>query len=136
MISKIKQAIIDKLAELYPSGYLFHEDKVPQKFKSPAFIVLVVDHEYGKRMNTKYKGVISFDVAYFSDKNQADVISDCLLKQEALLRGFDRIGTYRAVDVTSRITDNVLHVFFNINYSEMKTDILIPMQTETVNTNL
>ena len=136
MISEIRQAFINKLVEFYPSGYVFYEDKVHQNFKTPSFLVSVYDHEYDKRLNTKYKSVISFDIAYFSDQNQADIISDCLVKEEVLLRGFDLFGTFRAINKKARTTDGVLHILFDVNYSEMKSETSIPMQAQTTNTKI
>jgi hypothetical protein len=135
MINEIRQAIIDKLAEIYPTVTRRYLDNVPQNFKSPCFMLSVFDQEYAKRLNTKYKSVISFDLAYFSDAGDADIISDCLAKQEVLLRGFDFVGTFRIQNKNARITDNVLHLTFDIVYSEIKTEIPPPMQAQTINTN-
>ena len=67
MINNIKQAIGKALADSYPNLTIYDED-VPQKFKTPSFIINVVDMAYQKRLNQKYDGKITFDVAYFSDK--------------------------------------------------------------------
>jgi len=137
MISEIKSAIVYKLKELYPLIInRYTDDNVPQNFKKPSFFVSVIDQEYDKRMNAKYKGLISFDVAYFSDKGVAEIKSDCLAKQEVLLREFDLVGTYRIKNKNARITDNVLHMTFDVNYSEMKVETGIPMQTQTTNTTI
>lgn len=138
MISDIKSAIVYKLKELYPTCKRYTDD-IPQKFTPPAFVIFEIDQDYRKRMHSKYNGRISFDVAYFSDKGIADIKSDCFAVQEILLQGFDIIGTiskFRILNKNARITDNVLHIIFDVNYSEMKTETVIPMQTQTTNTNL
>jgi len=137
MISEIKSAIVYKLKDVFPLiTRRYTDDNVPQNFTTPSFFVSVIDQGYDKRINTKYKGLISFDVAYFSDMGVADIKSDCLAKQEVLLREFDLVGTYRIRNKNARITDNVLHMTFDVNYSEVKVEAMLPMQTQTTNTNL
>ena len=140
MINDIKSAIIAKLKEIYPTILKrYTDDNVPQNFKTPSFFVSVIDQDYRKRMNVKSKSMVSFDVVFFSDKNTASIKSDCLDKQEVLLRCFDIIGTtkkFRVMNKSAQITDNVLHLTFDVNYSEIKEEAVILMQEQTTNTNL
>lgn len=136
MISEIRQAIMDKLAEILPAVTRRYLDNVPQNFKPSAFLLTVIDQEYGKRFSTKYKSTISFDLAYFSDAGTADIKSDCLAKQEVLMRGFDFVGTYKVLNKTARITDNVLHLLFDIRYSEMIPNTDPSMQSQVTNTTI
>lgn len=135
MINEIRQAVINKLAELCPAVTRRYLDDVPQNFKPAAFLLAVYEQDYNKRLSAKYKSTISFDLAYFSDKGAADIKSDCLAMQEILLRGFDMVGTFRVLNKKARITDNVLHLLFDVEYSEMipVTDPLMRAQeTNTV----
>lgn len=136
MINEIRRAIINKLAELCPSVTRRYLDDVPQNFKPAAFMLSVYEQDHNKRLNTKYKSIVSFDLAYFSDKGAADIKSDCIAMQEILLRGFDLVGTYRALNKQARITDNVLHLLFDIEYSEMISITDPLMQTKHTKTNL
>jgi hypothetical protein len=142
MISDIKSAILAKLKELYPDNdrrIRRYTDDIPQNFVKPAFVIFTIDHDYSKRLSAKYNGRISFDIAYFSDKPSQEIKSDCLTIQETLLREFDLIGTtnkFRVLNKNTRITDNVLHFTFDINYSEMKVEERIPMQTQQTNTSI
>lgn len=154
MISDIRNAIVYKLKELF-SNCKRYVDDIPQKFNKPAFVIFEIDQDYSKRLNTKYNGRISFDVAYFSDKSTPDIKSDCFTKQETLLRGFDYITSYKEVvdekteekslvanqtyKITNKnalITDNVLHLTFDVNYSEMKAEDATKMNTQEINTNI
>jgi hypothetical protein len=76
MINDVKQAIVNKLLELYPTYTIYDED-VPQNFKKPSFLVTMIEQNYGKRLNNKYNSTIAFDVAYFSDKGKNEIKSDC-----------------------------------------------------------
>lgn len=134
-INATKKAITQKLKELYPN-YQVYADNVPQNFKTPAFVIYVIEQEYNKRLDNKYNGRISLDVAYFSDKGKNEIKSDCLTMQETLLREFDTFGAFRAINKNARITDNVLHITFDVSYSELKIEEFAKMQTQTTNTNL
>ena len=139
MISDIKSAIVYKLKELFPDDVRKirrYTDDIPQKFTTPAFVIFEIDHDYSKRMNSKYNGRISFDIVYFSDKATPEIKSDCFTIQETLIRGFDYFGAFKAINKNARITDNVLHMTFDVNYSEVKVESINPMQTQTTNTNI
>ena len=135
MISDIKQAIAQKILELYPSATIYDED-IPQNFKTPSFLVTVIEQNYGKRLANKYNSTVSFDVAYFSDKGKNETKSDCQAVQVNLLRAFDLMGGFRAQNLQATIVDNVLHITFDVNYSELKIEEFAKMQTQTTNTNL
>lgn len=136
MINDIKSAIINKLKETYPAITKRYTDNVPQKFGKPSFLLSVIDQDYEKRINTKYRSMLSFDLAYFSDKDTATIKSDCLAMQESLLREFDLVGSFRIENKNARTTDDVLHMTFDVKYSEMKTETSMPMQTQKTNTNI
>jgi len=140
MIDDIKQAIVSKLVELYSSHTIYDED-IPQNFKTPSFLITLIEQEYRKRINTKYNSSCSFDVAYFSNKDVPEIKADCLTVQETLLRGFDFIGAagkekFRVLNKVARITDNVLHITFEVSYSEMIAKTEVAMQTQETNSNL
>lgn len=135
MINSIKQAIVDKLLELYPEYTIYDED-VPQNFKKQSFLISLTDQDYNKRISGKFKSLISFDVAYFSNKRVTEIKTDCLDTQINLFRNFDTIGSYRVLNKQATVTDNVLHFTFDINYSEIKQEVKIPMQTQQTNTNI
>jgi len=135
MISEIKQAIAQKIHELYPLAAIYDED-IPQNFKTPSFLVTVIEQNYGKRLANKYNSTVSFDVAYFSDKGKNEVKSDCHAVQVNLLRAFDLMGGFRAQSLQATNVDNVLHITFDISYSELKIEEFVKMQRQTTHTNL
>ena len=135
MISEIKSAIAQKILERYPSATIYDED-IPQNFKTPSFLVTVIEQSYGKRLDNKYNSTVSFDVAYFSDKGKNETKSDCQAVQVNLLRAFDLMGGFRAQSLQATIVDNVLHITFNVSYSELKIEEFAKMQTQTTNTNI
>ena len=132
MINSIKQAIVDELLAIYPKHTIYDED-VPQKFKKPSFLITLIEQDYDKRINVKFKSVISFDVAYFSPKETTEIKSDCLEVQLKLLRSFDLISGYRVLNKQAEIVDNVLHFIFNIKYSEINSQEYIKMRQARIN---
>lgn len=138
MIDNVKQAIVNKIAELYPPPtYTIYDEDVPQNFKKDSFLITLTDQDYEKRMNVKFDSLLSFDVAYFSKNKVTEIKEDCLEVQLKLFRGMDLIGNHRVLNKQATITDNVLHFTFNINYSEIKNEIFEKMQEiEDINTTL
>jgi len=136
MINEIKQAIAQKILEQYPSSTIYDED-IPQNFKTPSFLVTVIEHSYGKRLANRYNSTVSFDVAYFSNKGKNETKSDCQAVQVNIMRAFELVGTFRAQNLQATIVDNVLHITFDVRYSEIKTGEEIPkMQAQATNTGI
>lgn len=131
MINKIKQEITNRLITTCPTIY---DEDIPQNFVTPSFLISVIEQDYEKRINLKYKSQIFFDIAYFSDKNKAEIKEDCLKMQEKLLREFDLVGGFRALSKKANITDNVLHFMFDITYSEILIETENKMETHEIHT--
>jgi len=135
MMSNVKQAIVNKLLELYPTNKIYDED-LPQDFIKPYFLITLTNQDYHKRLNNKYKSSISFDISYYSSKATSEIKADFLDVQLNLLRLLDSVGTYRVLNKQATIKDNALHFTFNINYSEIKEEANTLIQKQQTNTNL
>jgi len=131
MISEIKQAIANRLSEIYPSYTIYDED-IPQNFKKPSFLVTVIEQSYSKRLDKKYNSTVSFDISYFSNKGKNEIKSDCQAVQVNLLRTFDTLGDFKTNNLQANITDNVLHITFGVKYSEIRKETPIKMQNQTI----
>ena len=58
-------------------------------------------------------------------------------RAQSLLRAFDLMGGFRAQSLQATIVDNVLHITFDVRYSEIKTCKEIPkMESHTTNTGI
>ena len=66
MIADIKQGIIDKLAETFPSVTIYAE-KVPQNFQEPSFRVKTITATERSEMGTRRWREIPFDILYFPE---------------------------------------------------------------------
>lgn len=119
MISNIKQAIANKLLELYPGVDIYDED-IPEDFKKPSFLITTISQDYSKRLSNKYKSTINFDVSYFSNKDKTQIKNNCLEVQLNLFRNFDLLDKFRILEKQANMSDDVLHFIFKIKYSEIK----------------
>lgn len=132
MISELKQAIAQEILGLYPSATVYADD-IPQNFKKPSFLLTLIEQNYGKRLDNKFTSTVSLDLAYFSDKEKSDIKSDCHAVQVNIMRAFDLVGTFRVRNLQATIVDNVLHITFEVSYSELKTNEFVKMQKQTTN---
>ena len=135
MISEIKQAIVQEILGLYPTVTVYADD-IPQNFKKPSFLLTLIEQSYGKRLDNKFTSAVSLDLAYFSDKEKSDIKSDCQAVQVDILRAFDLVGGFRIRNLQATIVDNVLHITFDISYSELKIEEFAKMRTQTTTTNI
>ncbi len=134
MVSSINDEVKNKLLSIYPDITIYDE-KVPQKFKTPSFFISIYDQDYEKRLNTKYGSTISYDVSYFPNE-EYNKNNEMYLVQENLLREFRDLGTFRALSIRANITDDVLHIIFDVKYSEMTVIDDIKMNKLESNTNI
>ena len=132
MTNDVKSAITNKLMELYPVGFAVFDEVVPEAAAKPYFLISVTNQTYSKCIGNKNSSVLSLDITYHSD--QAAVRLDAISKQEILLRAFDSIDTYHVKNKAAKITDNVLHFTFDIQYFEMSLEEVTLMQQQTTNT--
>ncbi len=135
MITDVRQAIVDAILAAFP-GYTIYDEDVPQKFKTPSFLIMLINQNYKKRLSEKFRSHVSFDVAFFSAKPTPEIKEDCFSVSEDLFHAFDLIGVYRVLNKEARITDNVLHFLFSIDYSEMRIEENAKMQTQETNPNI
>ena len=136
MINNVKQAIVNKLNELYPDYTIYDED-VSEHIETPSFKITLIEQYYNKKLNTRFQSSLTFDIAYFSDKRVEEIKNDCYFVQSKLLKGFDRVGPYRIMNKQAKITDQVLHFTFNVSYTEtLVEDIEKMKQLEDLKTNI
>lgn len=137
MINSIETAVLKALQVDYPlTIYKYYIDNIPQDYVKPAFFLKVIDTVYDKRLDKKYRSTVTFDLSYYSDLYDEDVIAECINIQISILRILDFAGIYKILNKNARITDNVLHVTFDVAYSEMVTETGTAMQSQTTNTNI
>lgn len=138
MLNEIKQSITDKLTAFFPpeEGYAICDEAVPEGSEKPYFLILLSKQTYSKKLKDKYQSTLSFDLGYYSNLDIAENKKDLMRIQEILIRSFDSAGTYRIRNKSAQITEQVLHVTFDISYSEMKVEEAVSMQQIEATTNI
>jgi hypothetical protein len=75
-----------------------------------------------KRLNRRYKRNLSFDIHYFSDKE--DINSDCNDMADKLYEILEYIPIgkrlYKSTGMNSEVIDGVLHFMLQFNYHVLK----------------
>lgn len=133
MIVDINKAIVRKLLSLYPDITIYDE-KVPQQFETPSFFISTYDQDYNKRINDKYNSTVNYDISYFPN---TDYKNNQMYKvRTILLRELRELEDFRAINIKSNITDEVLHIMFDVKYSEIKSKDEIKMRNIKLNENV
>lgn len=105
----------------FPNTAIYNEE-IEQGFEEPCFFIKVLSSGQDKELNIRYKKNISFDIHYFSDKE--DVNSDCLDMVDMLYEVLEYIkvnnSLYRSNKMTHEIIDGVLHFMLQFNYNVLK----------------
>lgn len=134
MMSDLKTAIVNKLMELYPTGYAIYDEDLPDSISKPAFLIRITKQSYNRQLNNKFISNITIDISYYSSKSA--IRSDCIQVQETLLKAFDLLGTYQVTNKIAGITESILHFTFDIRFTEIISKEEYLMQQQKTNTIL
>lgn len=132
---EMKEVIKNSLINEF-NNFTVYDENLPENHESPSFVIMVTNQVYSKMLNNRYKNLISFDIAYYSNKDTTELKADCLEVQQALVRAFNIIGTYRVINKKSSITENVLHFTFDIASFVTKVEETIKMQEQQLQTDI
>ncbi|SHE62173.1 phage tail terminator family protein [Clostridium fallax] len=119
----LKIGINNTLDKEFPNINIYGEEIV-QGFEEPCFFIKILDSEQNKELNKRYKRYISFDIHYFSDKE--DINSDCLDMADKFYELLEYIEVngdlYRTMNMKHEVVDSVLHFYLNFNFTVIKKD--------------
>lgn len=136
-ISDVIEAFAERLAQLYPNATIY-QDKTHQEFETPSFYISIAELQYRKDLHNRYVAELLVDIAYFTDRHD-EVMTDCALVAENLLRNLEVIGTdakFRVTGKQSRVTDDVLHIMSDVIYREIDPTEAALLQDMGLVTNL
>lgn len=90
-----------------------------------------------RSINGKQRISVQFDLKYFPDGEAKDFLSKCRLMQEEFSRHFHVLeGSFNVKDRSFKVTDDVLHFQFTVDYIEVLSAGETPMQELETNTNM
>lgn len=133
MVNRIKNAIANKLIELYPKSNIYDEF-VSQGFKKGSFFIDVIDQDYAHSLFKSGKSTVQFDISYFPKDNNKN--SEMEEVKSNLLRALNVLDGFRLISKTSNIVDDVLHVQVRVRYSEIKAETNVKIQQFDIKENI
>lgn len=126
MLAEIKQAIIDKLNELYTTT--IYDEVLPADFANGSFLITVIEYSYSKTLTGRFSSSTPFSLSYFPADTD-NPRRECLEVQERVLKEFDLLGGFRISGKSAQIADDVLHILFTVKYRERTTEAAVKMNT-------
>lgn len=120
-INDLKIGINQILDKEFPN-ITIHGEEIKQGFEEPCFFIKILSSAQDKELNIRYKKNISFDIHYFSDKE--DINLDCNNMADKLYEVLEYVkvneNLYRSSDMTHEVIDGVLHFMLQFNYHVFK----------------
>ena len=136
MINDVYKGISAECKIVNPTAKVYR-DNTPQNFTTPAFLVEQIDFSPTRSINGKQRISVQFDLKYFPDGEAKDYLNKCRLMQEELSRHFHVLeGSFYVKDRSFKVTDDVLHFQFTVDYTEALVAGETPMQELETNTNM
>lgn len=122
--------IVNPIAKIY-------RDNIPQNFKPPAFFAELIEFSPERSLNGKQRISAQLDLQYFPDGEPTEYKTKCIQMQEELSRHFHVLeGSFYVKDRSFKVTDDVLHFQFTVDYTEALVAGETPMQELETNTNM
>ncbi|WP_459611998.1 phage tail terminator family protein [Clostridium botulinum] len=120
-INDLRIGINQVLDKEFPNTAIYNEE-IEQGFEEPCFFIKVLSSGQDKELNIRYKKNISFDIHYFSDKE--DINLDCNDMVDKLYEVLEYVkvnnSLYRSSEMTHEVIDGVLHFMLQFNYHVLK----------------
>jgi hypothetical protein len=120
-VEELKVGVNQALDAAFTSFNIYGEG-IKQDFQEPCFFVKILSSSQDKEIHRRYKRNLSFDIHYFSDKE--DINSDCNNVADTLFEVLEYVtvgnNLYRSSNLNSEVVDGVLHFFLQFNYHVLK----------------
>lgn len=120
-IDDLRIGINQVLDDNFPNVTIYGEE-IKQGSSKPCFFIKVLSSGQNKELNRRYKKNISFDIHYFSDKE--DINADCNDMADNLYEILEYVAVgnrlYRASNMKDEVIDGVLHFMLQFNYKVIK----------------
>lgn len=136
MINDVYRAIAEECRAVSPAAQIYR-DHIPQNFIVPAFFVELKGFVPTRSINGKQRVSAQFDLQYFPDGEPEEYVTKCIDMQEELVRHFHVLpGSFYVKNRSGKVTDNVLHFQFTVNYTQAAESEETSMRELETNTNL
>lgn len=120
-IDDLKIGINQSLDKEFPNITIYGEE-IEQGFEEPCFFVKILSSLQDKELNIRYKKNISFDVHYFSDKEDKNSDYNNMADKLYEVLEYVTVGNslYRANKMKHEVIDGVLHFMLQFDYHVLK----------------
>lgn len=136
MINDVYKGIKAECKSIIPDIKVYR-DNIPQNFITPSFFAELIDFTPVRSINGKQRISAQFDLQYFPDGESIEYKTKCIQMQEELSRHFHVMdGSFYVKDRSFKVTDDVLHFQFAVDYTEAFISDETPMQELETNTNM
>ncbi len=136
MINDVYKGISVECKIVNPAAKVYR-DNIPQNFKTPAYYAELLEFSPTRSINSKQRISTQFDLQYFPDGEPTGYKTKCIQMQEELSRQFHVLeGSFYVKDRSFKVTDDVLHFQFTVEYTEAFISDETPMQELETNTNI
>lgn len=117
----LKTGINQVLVAEFPNINVYGED-VMQGFEKPCFFIKILNSTLEKQLNRRYKKSISFDINYFTNKE--NINADCNDTADKLYEVLEYVqasnSLYRATNKKHEVKDGILHFYLTFNFMIIK----------------
>lgn len=127
MTYAIKQAIANRLTELYPK-IIVYDEKVSQ-LNEGGFFIYIKKHDYEKQFSNRYKSIVLVEVEYYPSTEQK--MHEMEEVKLTIFKAFDLVEGFRVQGKTANITEDRLYINMAIKYTELENTESILMQAMT-----
>lgn len=111
-----------------------YQEDVFQNFSTPSWLILPYDQHPAAGINGCINNRVRLDVAYFP-KDDTEINAECWAIGQSLARDF-RMEGFKIKNRSLKITDDVLHFMFDVDYREYLPDGTPQMQGMSQRTDM
>ena len=138
MVESLYKAIAAECRSSVPELKKIYRDNIPQNMEFPCIFVEIVETTAKRRLSERQRIKQNFDVQYFPGDESENRRKECEKVKQEMLRHFDVISadsvSFYVRDKNASIVDDVLHLMFDVVYTEYEEKEIPKM--EEMNTNI
>ena len=138
MVESLYKAIAAECRSSVPELKKIYRDNIPQNMEFPCILVEIMETTANRRLSERQRIKQNFDVQYFPGDESENRRKECEKVKQKMLRRFDVVSadgiSFYARNKNASIVDDVLHLLFDVTYTEYEKKEIPKM--EEMNTNI
>ena len=138
MVESLYKAIAAECRSSVPELKKIYRDNIPQNMEFPCILVEITETTAKRRLSERQRIKQNFDVQYFPGNESENRRKECEKVKQKMLRRFDVVSadgiSFYVRNKNASIVDDVLHLLFDVTYTEYEKKEIPKM--EEMNTNI